>query len=186
MVAWAYLTPMLFAHWLPVGGTACWPFDLSHIGGWTVSVVGGEATGRCVARDGLGVLDPDALCPLTPMLFAHWLPVGGTACWPFDLSHIGGWTVSVVGGEATGRCVARDGLGVLDPDALCPLTPSRRDGLLAVRLESHRGLESRPSPLGGRFVRLGCDDRLSQSRYISIISGYYFESALSLALLKLK
>ena len=54
--------------------------------------------------------------------------------------------------------MTRDGLGVLDPDALCPLTPSRRDGLLAVRLESHRGLESRPSPLGGRFpVReVGC------------------------------
>ena len=57
-----------------------------------------------------------------------------------------------------GGVVTRDGLGVLDPDALCPLTPSRRDGLLAVRLESHRGLESRPSPLGGRFpVReVGC------------------------------
>ena len=37
--------------------------------------------------------------------------------------------------------MTRDGLGVLDPDALCPLTPSRRDGLLAVRLESHRGLD---------------------------------------------
>ena len=29
------------------------------------------------------------------------------------------------------------GMGVLDPDALCPLTPCRRDGS-AVRLESHR------------------------------------------------
>ena len=106
--------------------------------GWG-GVCGGEALRRVMAW-----------AYLTPMLFAHWLPVGGTACWPFDLSNIGGWTVSV-GGEATGRCVTRDGLGVLDPDALCPLTPSRRDGLLAVRLESHRGLESRPSPLGGRF-----------------------------------
>ena len=29
------------------------------------------------------------------------------------------------------------GMGVLDPDALCPLTPCRRDGSV-VRLESHR------------------------------------------------
>ena len=49
------------------------------------------------------------------------------------------------------------GLGVLDPDARCPLTPSRKDGL-AVRFESHRGLEFRPSPLGGR---LRFDDSLN-------------------------
>ena len=51
VMAWAYLTPMLFAHWLPVGGTACWPFDLSHIGGWTVSVVGGGRGGDGALRD---------------------------------------------------------------------------------------------------------------------------------------
>ena len=44
----------------------------------------------------------------------------------------------------------------LDPDVLLPTDSRRRGGLVSVRLESHRGLESCPSPPGGNQVLVSC------------------------------
>ena len=44
----------------------------------------------------------------------------------------------------------------LDPDVLLPTDSRRRGGLVSVRLESHRGLESYPSPPGGNQVLVSC------------------------------
>ena len=72
------------------------------------------------------------------------------AChWHCGLDHpslaLEGWSVGIVVLAWT-----------LDPDVLLPTDSRRRGGLVSVRLESHRGLESSPSPPGGNQVLVSC------------------------------